>query len=352
MTPHAEVSQLPAVRRKPTVDWMTWSLLLVVLALAWVFRSMNLYGWDGTSNLHPDERFIVYTAYNLRVPGSFGDYLRSSCVRDGVLPEPQKTQDAGVPLPVERQEPTVNSGCNTLNPRNYNWSRMFVYGTLPTSLVRVVAEARDRMAGRDGSTVTPVEIRDIGRTQSALFDMGSVLLVFLIGRRLYGSRAGLLAALFLATAALPIQLAHFFTVDAATGFFTLLSIYWAVRAAQGGGIGAFVMLGVAIGAAMACRITMATLGVTGMLAVAVRVWGERVRGDTPFAPGWWLPPLPRLVRDVAWLVVAGVVSLVSFRLLAPDSFVGTSLLDVRPEPRFLENIQQVSGYISGKIDAP
>jgi hypothetical protein len=88
----------------------------MILLIGAFFRSMALTTWDGTSYLHPDERFIIFTAYNLQVPRSFSDYLRSDCAVNGRIPAARATTDgAGNPLPLNQQEPTRDSGCNTLN---------------------------------------------------------------------------------------------------------------------------------------------------------------------------------------------------------------------------------------------
>jgi YYY domain-containing protein len=350
----------PPRARSGAASWQTWALLAAVLLLGGYFRTLNLTGWDGTSNLHPDERFIIYTAYNLRVPQSFADYLRSDCVVDGHLPAARNPDE-----PLDRQEPTRDSGCNTLNPRNFNWSRFFVYGTLPTTLTRVTAEALAAVQPPGEREITPEFVRNTGRTLSTLFDLGSVLMVFLIGRRLYGERVGLLGALFLALSALPIQLAHFFTVDATTGFFVLLAVYWAVRAQQGGGIGTFTALGLSIGAAMACRFTMGTLGLLAIAAVAVRLWddrgrrtaddGRRTTDDARSVAGGRRPVVggpSSVIGLFALLALAGALSLLTWRVLQPDAFVGTSFFDMHLEPRFLKNVQEVGGMISGETDFP
>ena len=337
-------------------SWQTWFLLVAILLLGTYFRFLNLYGWDGISSRtgqHPDERFIVYTAYGLQVPRSFGEYLRSSCLVNGQIPNPRSTVDlAGRMLDPSSYEPGIDSGCNTLNPRNYGWSSMFVYGSLPTTLARVTAELR--YAGQQ-ELISPLQMRDVGRTQSMLFDLGSIVLVFLIGRKLHGRESGLLAALLYACAVLPIQLSHFFTVDAATGFFTLLTIYWAVRIARGAGVFSFIMLGISVGGAMACRITMATLGMTAVMAVLQRLWeqrqleghrqGQRLRFSFDIPWGF-------VLKMGALLMLSGFMALLSFRVLAPDTFVGTSFFDIRPEPRFIDNILKASGYVNGSIDAP
>ncbi|HET9221636.1 MAG TPA: DUF2298 domain-containing protein, partial [Roseiflexaceae bacterium] len=204
-------------------------------------------------------------------------------------------------------------------------------------------------------------IHKVGRAFSALFDITSILLVFLIARRLYSPRVGALAALLYALAALPIQLAHFFTVDSATGFFVLLSIYCAVRIAQGGGPASYTALGLSIGAAMACRVTLATLGVIGIVAVAQRLWGGELTNDqrpttndeeasgarqraSRITDNWFVA--------LGLLALAGLLSVLTFRMLQPDAFQGTSFFDLRPDQRFVDNIAEIGRYVSGQAESP
>src|SRR5262249_40367102 len=206
----------------------------------------------------------------------------------------------------------LDSQRNPLNPRNRGRT-FYVYGMLPQALTRLTAVMLTPndllpqtvpLPGYPDPNTAPTMpnpelnypkltllrpllnpgrvhladyfyIHKVGRASSALFDIAAIVLVFLIARRLYGSRVGALAALLYALAALPIQLAHFFTVDSATGFFVLLSIYCAVRIAQAGGGGSYAALGLSIGAAMACRVTLATLGLIGAVAVAQPLWQNR-----------------------------------------------------------------------------
>jgi YYY domain-containing protein len=332
--------------------------LIGVLLLGGYFRTLSLFAWDEPSfRLHPDERFLIQVANDIRLPASLDEYL--------------------------------DSARNPLNPRNYPRSPFYVYGLLPETLTRLGAvmltpndlQARDPATGQLGPALNPAELRvpkiallqqllnpgglnmtdyyqihKVGRVGSMLFDLGSILMVFLIGRRLYGRRVGLLAALLLSTAVLPIQLSHFFTVDSTTAFFTLLTVYWAVRVAQGGGVGSFVALGVSIGATMACRVTLATLGLLAILAVVRRVWwrdpepvSAAVPADVLDAPA---ARRPAALIDLGLLALAGVLSLITFRMLQPDAFIGTSFFDLRPDPRFIENLQTIAQQISGAQDTP
>jgi YYY domain-containing protein len=344
---------------KRSPPWLIWLLLAAIVALGAAFCTLNLYGWDNDTGQHPDERFMAIVADRLKMPTSLAEYLDSSR--------------------------------NPLNPRN-SGNTFYVYGLLPQTLTHLTAvlltppaalpptvraatasnwNAAPKVPNPDrngphsallqvllnpaGDDFTSVRfVQRVGRSWSALFQLLSIVIVFLIGRRVHDWRVGLLAALLLALSALPIQIAHFFTVDSATAFFTLLALYWAVRAAQNGGIGSFSALGLSIGAAMACRVTMATLGLAGLLAVALRIWCARAEANQQYAEDdrqFSASPL-QAFSGFGLLTLAGVLSLIAFRLLQPDAFIGTSFFDLRPDPRFLANIAAVGQQVSGAVDFP
>lgn len=210
-------------------------LLLVIVLIGAYFRLNGLYSWDEPSfRLHPDERFLTEVASQIHLPNSFHQFIDSS---------------------------------NTpLNPRNGNY-KFFVYGMLPHTITRFVAVAMtspDRIAptltsaDKDGNNVNPeytfskaipdkirklinpdgvdytADIHKVGRGLSVFFDLLSMLLIFVIARRLYGEKVALLAALMTAGTAFLIQQAHFFTVDSTSTTFILLTIYFAIRIIQRG----------------------------------------------------------------------------------------------------------------------
>ena len=73
----------------------------------------------------------------------------------------------------------------------------------------------------------------VGRWLTVGMGVGTVWAVYAIGRRLWGRRAGLLAALMLAIMPLHAQHSHFLTVDVPATFWAMLSLLWAVRLATG-----------------------------------------------------------------------------------------------------------------------
>ncbi len=72
----------------------------------------------------------------------------------------------------------------------------------------------------------------VGRILSVLFGTATVALMFFIGRRLGGDRAGLYAASFGAVAPIGVMLSHYNTVDVPAAFFSTLVLLMALRASE------------------------------------------------------------------------------------------------------------------------
>lgn len=345
-------------------------LLLVIVLIGAYFRLNGLYSWDEpSSRLHPDERFLTEVASQIDLPDSFQQFIDSS---------------------------------NTpLNPRNGNY-KFFVYGMLPHTLTRLVAvglTSPDRMSPRvttptdygDGSNpeyrlakaipdrmrklINPdgvdytSEIYKVGRSLSAFFELLSILLIFAIARRLYGEKVAYLAALMTAGTALLIQQSHFFTVDATSTTFILLTIYYAVRIVQRGAWYDYIGAAVGVGAAIACRITLATVAVAVLVAVATRMY-RAYRNDNRRA----------IIREVVLVMMWGILTLFAARTFGPDMFAGTmpgsvarpilsdklgsiglsidnlfqgkGYFDIRPDDRFLQSMSDISRFASGEVDWP
>ena len=202
-----------------------------MLAVGAVFRWQGLR-WDEGHHLHPDERFISMVEEKLTAPKSLSEYFDSSR--------------------------------SSLNPYNHN-EGSFVYGSLPMVLTKGVAAVLGKN-GYDGAYL-------VGRALSGLFDLVTVWLVYLITRRFAHRRASLFAAALMAFCVLGIQLSHFWTVDTFLTTFTAAALLGAVRIAQGrGGAGSDVATGVALGLAIACKITaLALVGPIGRASCRERV---------------------------------------------------------------------------------
>ena len=60
----------------------------------------------------------------------------------------------------------------------------------------------------------------LGRWLTVLVGVGTVLLTFALGKRLYGEKTGAWAAAFLAAAPAAVIFSHYLTVDVPATFFT------------------------------------------------------------------------------------------------------------------------------------
>ncbi len=262
IAPDGEADDRPAPKSKAPRPWRPDSggvlvyilLALVLVVAAWLrFDAQN---WDDFSHLHPDERFFV------QVVGSLNGLLRFT---DGSVAEQDahrlRCEDRYPPTASSAEGATIEPGhggyfdaeCSALNPNNVGYG-MYVYGEFPLFTIHaagvarsqlsrdyhVLLEAVDPEAAAKHTVTTYWEgytgIQLVGRTVSAVADWLTVIVVFLIGRRLYGRWTGLLAAALYGVAAFPIQQAHFWTVDAFTTFWVALALYCAVRAMDGAGV--------------------------------------------------------------------------------------------------------------------
>lgn len=97
----------------------------------------------------------------------------------------------------------------------------------------------------------------IGRSLTVGMGIGTVWATYALGHRLWGRRAGLLAALVLALTPLHAQHSHWLTVDVPATFWGTLSLLWAVKTTQDEGIKAALVTGLFAGLAVATKYNMA-----------------------------------------------------------------------------------------------
>lgn len=220
------------------------------------------------------------------------------------------------------------------------------YGTFPLYLLAMIKDAVSTVAGWFGHFDSNRFVIWAGRMLSGAFDLGTIVLTYLLGRRLaprgQDRWVGLLAAAFLAFTVLNIQMAHFFVVDVPLGFLVAATLYWSVRLAAEGGRQAYVLTGVFLGLAAATKTSAAPLIVSvglghlfGLLQAAPAVRRQR-----------W--------QDLAWAAGAGALSFflaMPYALLDWDKFwtnqneqrriLVTGLADVPYNRQYLKTIPYV-----------
>ncbi|NLV73737.1 MAG: hypothetical protein GXY52_03490 [Chloroflexi bacterium] len=304
-------------------------LQLVVLALIVALGAgLRLYNvdWDDGTHLHPDERFLTMVENGLSWPTSLNQYWD-----------------------------TAN---NPLNPYN-STQGSYVYGLFPVAAAKLAGEA----SGYTGY----FGVHLAGRVLSALADIGSILLVFFIGRRLYSAKVGLLGAFLLSVSVLAIQNSHFFTVDNFTTFFVTLALYYAVRVAQGRSWRNLIALGFAFGMAASCKInTLSFLAVIGpalLLRMQARKqsadttrrrWRLVVRLESPKADAPTTPPRPTspLWRAALEMLVVLIVAFFTFRIVQPQAFMGPGFFGLTINDKWVSDMAMISKLVSGQIDYP
>lgn len=312
--------------------WVGLLLALVMLAGGYLrFVGQN---WDDYVRFHPDERFLSGVVTAMNGPLSFtdgdieGQYARC----------------------LERYPETGGRGgffdaqCSPMNPHNTG-NGLYVYGTLPSFLVRWAADLIVQATG-DPIWGGYNGVHFIGRTLSALAEMGVILTVFFIGVHLHGRWVGLTAAGLYAVAVFSIQQAHFWTTDSTSNLFVTLGMLYAVRVADRGGWWSYLGFGLAFGAALASRINSFPLALVLATAAGLRLL-PALDGAVAWRERRWL-----IEQQAAGLVIAGLATLVVFRLFNPYAFLGPGIFGLSLNPRWLQDLAEARHLVSGNAESP
>ncbi|HJR79750.1 MAG TPA: DUF2298 domain-containing protein [Anaerolineales bacterium] len=364
--------------------WLYDLLFLLVFALAGYLRLTGV-NWGEAQHQHPDENHFTSVLENLRAH----ECLDPAIPVEACPPQQRRWMSIG---------DYFDSKTSTLNPYNRGLGS-YVYGNLPMTMIRVIAEATDQ-----------TNLRMFGRQFSALADLFAILFLYLLVSRMYGRRVGLLAALFSALTVMQIQQSHFFTVDLFVNMFAFLAIWFAVAIlehrekrleikdpsaeipendqqssmpdlqpedpehsipASGPGSTSSISnlkslitnplmllsigFGAALGMAMASKINIAPLAVLLPGAFILRYFiiqrENRALGVLAADSNLSSFRLP-LVRDywtlvVVCLVAGGLAALISFRVFQPYAFDGLGL-----DPRWVADIKQQRAQATGVADLP
>ncbi|MBI2321596.1 MAG: glycosyltransferase family 39 protein, partial [Chloroflexi bacterium] len=277
------------------------ALLLLALLIGAALRLQRL-DWDAGQHLHPDERFITMRALELRLDWPL-DWQR--------LLDPQ---------------------ASPLNPR------FFAYGSLTLYVLRAAGHVgawwQPFLNSYDGLTL-------VGRALSALFDVGSIALVFALGARLAGRWVGLLAAWLVALTPFHVQVAHFWAADTPLTFFVLLALHAALSLARGGGWLPALGFGAALGVALGFKIAAAPLALLAVVAPALAALAVR-QGDHVVG---WRPLDAAALRRVAApaLLALGATTAV---------FVATQPYALLDAPTFLRHLGEQGAMARGTADLP
>jgi YYY domain-containing protein len=200
--------------------------IVAILLFAAAARFINIE-WDQRHFYHPDERAITYAVNRI-----------------------------------------------TLQPLNLDpdW---FNYGTLPIYLTKLTTVA---MSALDPGATSYDGVIVNGRRMSALMGTLTVVLTIVLGTRLYGWQAGLLAGALLAACPLHVQNSRFITVDVTLTFFVLLALMQMVRLSREGRTWQYLTAGACIGLAVATKFSAMPLFLPLGIAALYRWSRERRSG--------------------------------------------------------------------------
>ena len=270
--------------------------------------------WDAGHHLHPDERYLSIVADNLSWPRSIGAYL--------------------------------DVKTSPLSPYNTEEGKDYVYGTLPLFATKLVAGA----LGRDDYG----HLNLVGRRLSALLDLGTTILVFLIARLVLDRRGGeataggLVAAAAYALTVTSIQLSHFGTTDSWLVFFGTLTFYLAARAVVAPPAGAqyFELGWVATGAAFGLTVACKASGVLSGLAVAMAIAGRML------VSGQRAGAREAAIRLAAAVAATAVPAYLCFRLVSPYAFQSSFWLNPTISHAYRAALASQQAALDGKYLAP
>jgi YYY domain-containing protein len=304
------------------LDWLFDLLLIIILVAAGYLRTTGM-DWDQDQHLHPDERFLSSVESAMTPVDSLSDYF--------------------------------NSATSTLNPANVGYG-YYVYGTFPIILIRYIGE----WLGQTG--YGPITI--IGRYGSAISDLLTIAVVYLIGSRLYDRRVGVLSAAFSAFAVLQIQVSHYFVVDNFKNLFIYLCIYFAILIAtdkrrrsvqdlENDGpatplstspifnVWHFVLFGIAFGLAMASKVDSFPIAALLPLAVFIRMssWTASERSG-------------QIINALSYLVLGALISVFVFRIFQPYAFSGPGFFGIGLNENWVSSLRAQRSQATGDFDWP
>ena len=252
-------------------------ILLLIILLGAFFRFYGL-NWDQNQHLHPDERAIIMFALPLHFPQNLSDFFSKE---------------------------------SSLNPH------FFAYGNFPLYLLKGTAAF---LSNFDMSFDSYDKINLVGRTISAIADLGTIILIYFIGKRIFGKKVGIIGAFFYAISVFPIQASHFYAVDSLLTFFILLTLYQLIRFYEKPTLQKSILVGIFFGLSLATKTSAVVLIVAIGMAIAVDFL--LIFLESPHRPHIWFPHIPKFLKR---LFIDGAVitatTVLTFLILEPYALI-------------------------------
>lgn len=255
-------------------------LLLCIIFLSLSLRLYNL-NWDSSLHLHPDERAIVMYTIPLKIPSSFSEFFSTQ---------------------------------SSWNPH------FFAYGSFPLYLLKIssiiVFPLFPVSISYDGITI-------LGRILSSLFDIGTLIILFFLGRKVFGKTIGFLSSFFYGISVLPIQLSHFYAVDTVLTFFILSTIYLLLIFYEKPTLKKALLIGVFFGLSLATKISASVLFIS--IAISLASDFILIVVKQPHKPKLWFPHIPKFLKYLFFYIFLITTSTgITYALVMPYTFLDFS----------------------------
>lgn len=240
----------------------------------------RLYGlnWDQGFHLHPDERAIVMFTTPLEFPKTINEFF-----------SPQ----------------------STWNPH------FFAYGSFPLYFLKI--------AGNIASIIDPTyaiydRMNLLGRFLSAIFDIGTLIVLFFLSKKLFSKNIGLLASFFYTISILPIQLSHFYAVDTPLTFFILLTLYQLIRLYEKPTFLKSILVGFFFGLSLATKTSALVLITSIGMAIAIDFLLIFIK--QPHKPHIWLPHVPKFLKHlITYSIAIFTTTFITFIAFEPYALI-------------------------------
>ena len=266
-------------------------LLLLIIIVAIALR-INGLDWDSGYGFHPDERSL---------------YMRAGCMYDLLTERPGYEQCLAEHPQIQPGFPGIRTlldfDRSPLNPHWFPLGSVLIYALV---LCRSVIELF--------TDVGALDMRYVGRGLSAMADVGTVIMVYVLGRRiygrLYGPWVGLLGAALVAFAVIHVQNSHFFRPETFSAFW-VLAVFWAIlQVMERRRLRDSLLLGLFTGMAFAPKVSIALI----LLPLALCYYFRLLDGGNGRLMG---APRRALEQTCLHALAAGAVAVAAFFLVTP-----------------------------------